>query len=49
MVPTVRSYDGFRPDLVVVGGGMGGITAALKADDLGARVLLAEPAAIGGT
>jgi pyruvate/2-oxoglutarate dehydrogenase complex dihydrolipoamide dehydrogenase (E3) component len=45
----VRSFDGFRPDLVVVGGGMGGITASLKAADLGARVLLAEPAAIGGT
>ncbi len=45
----MRTYDGFTPDLVVVGGGMGGITAALKANELGARVLLAEPAAIGGT
>jgi pyruvate/2-oxoglutarate dehydrogenase complex dihydrolipoamide dehydrogenase (E3) component len=45
----VRSYDGFTPDLVVVGGGMGGISATLRAAHLGARVLLAEPAALGGT
>jgi pyruvate/2-oxoglutarate dehydrogenase complex dihydrolipoamide dehydrogenase (E3) component len=43
------SYDGFTPDLVVIGGGMGGVSAALRANELGARVLLAEPAAIGGT
>jgi pyruvate/2-oxoglutarate dehydrogenase complex dihydrolipoamide dehydrogenase (E3) component len=45
----VRTYDGFTPDLVVVGGGMGGISAALRAESLGAKVLLAEPAALGGT
>jgi pyruvate/2-oxoglutarate dehydrogenase complex dihydrolipoamide dehydrogenase (E3) component len=45
----VRTYDGFTPDLVVVGGGMGGISATLRATALGARVLLVEPAALGGT
>ena len=45
----VRTYDGFTPDLVVVGGGMGGISATLRAAHLGARVLLVEPAALGGT
>jgi pyruvate/2-oxoglutarate dehydrogenase complex dihydrolipoamide dehydrogenase (E3) component len=45
----VRSYDGFTPDLIVVGGGMGGISAAMRANALGARVLLAEPESLGGT
>jgi len=45
----VRTYDGFTPDLVVVGGGMGGISATMRAAALGARVLLVEPATLGGT
>jgi pyruvate/2-oxoglutarate dehydrogenase complex dihydrolipoamide dehydrogenase (E3) component len=40
---------GFRPDIVVVGGGMGGISATIRARRLGARVLLLEPAKLGGT
>ena len=39
----------FAPDLVVVGGGMGGISAVLPSRRLGARVLLVEPEALGGT
>jgi glutathione reductase (NADPH) len=36
-------------DLVVIGGGSGGLACAQRAADHGARVLLAEPGAIGGT
>jgi glutathione reductase (NADPH) len=39
----------FRPDLVVVGGGMGGISCAVRARRLGARVAVIEPEALGGT
>ncbi len=39
----------FAPDLVVIGGGMGGISATVRSRRLGARVLLVEPAALGGT
>jgi glutathione reductase (NADPH) len=42
----IRSFD---PDLVVIGGGMGGISATLRARRLGARVALIEPEALGGT
>jgi pyruvate/2-oxoglutarate dehydrogenase complex dihydrolipoamide dehydrogenase (E3) component len=41
--------EGFRPDLVVIGAGMGGISCVMRARALGARVLLIEPAAVGGT
>jgi glutathione reductase (NADPH) len=39
----------FQPDLLVVGGGMGGISCAVRARRLGARVAVIEPAALGGT
>ena len=39
----------FKPDLIVVGGGMGGISCALRARRLGARVAVIEPRAVGGT
>jgi glutathione reductase (NADPH) len=41
--------DGFDCDLFVVGGGSGGVRAARMAAQRGARVLLAEAAALGGT
>jgi mercuric reductase len=37
------------PSLVIIGGGSAGLYAALKADRLGARVILIEGADIGGT
>ncbi|MEX1994090.1 MAG: glutathione-disulfide reductase [Steroidobacteraceae bacterium] len=36
-------------DLIVIGGGSGGLACAQRATKHGARVLLAEPGAIGGT
>jgi pyruvate/2-oxoglutarate dehydrogenase complex dihydrolipoamide dehydrogenase (E3) component len=39
----------FAPDLVVIGGGMGGISTTVRSRRLGARVLLVEPEALGGT
>jgi glutathione reductase (NADPH) len=36
-------------DLVVIGGGSGGLAAAQRAAEYGARVVLAEPARLGGT
>ncbi|WP_114239193.1 glutathione-disulfide reductase [Dyella sp. C9] len=36
-------------DLIVLGGGSGGLAAALRAARYGARVALLEPAALGGT
>jgi glutathione reductase (NADPH) len=39
----------FDPDLIVIGGGMGGISATMRARRLGARVAVIEPAALGGT
>jgi glutathione reductase (NADPH) len=41
--------SGFDCDLFVVGGGSGGVRAARMAAQRGARVLLAEAAALGGT
>ena len=41
--------DGFDCDLFVIGGGSGGVRAARTAAQRGARVLLAEAAALGGT
>ncbi len=41
--------NGWKPDLIVLGAGQGGIACATRATSLGARVLLAEPAALGGT
>lgn len=41
--------DGFDCDLFVVGGGSGGVRAARMAGQRGARVVLAEAAALGGT
>ena len=37
-----------RWDLVVVGGGSGGLTAAIMAGEIGARVLLVERSRLGG-
>src|ERR1700691_6789914 len=39
--------EGF--DLVVIGGGSGGLAAAQRAAEHGARVVLVEPDALGGT
>jgi glutathione reductase (NADPH) len=39
----------YAPELVVVGGGMGGISCAMRAHRLGARVAVIEPEALGGT
>lgn len=36
-------------DLIVIGGGSGGLACAQRAADHGARVVIAEPGAIGGT
>jgi glutathione reductase (NADPH) len=41
--------DGFDCDLFVVGGGSGGVRAARMAGQRGAKVMLAEAAALGGT
>src|SRR5687768_18608460 len=41
--------SGFDCDLFVVGGGSGGVRAARMAAQRGARVALAEAAAMGGT
>lgn len=41
--------SGFDCDLFVVGGGSGGVRAARMAGQRGARVMLAEAAALGGT
>jgi glutathione reductase (NADPH) len=45
----LQTVHDFRPDLVVVGGGMGGVSCAKRATRLGARVLVAEPGPLGGT
>lgn len=45
--PDPRSRTDF--DLVVLGGGSGGLAAAFRAAEHGARVALLEPAALGGT
>jgi glutathione reductase (NADPH) len=45
-VTRLEEYD---PELVVIGGGMGGISCALRARRLGARVAVIEPEALGGT
>ncbi|MEI2454360.1 MULTISPECIES: glutathione-disulfide reductase [Lysobacter] len=42
------SADG-RYDLIVVGGGSGGLAGAFRAAEYGARVALLEPGALGGT
>lgn len=39
----------FDTDLVVIGGGPGGYVAAIRAAQLGARVILVEKAKVGGT
>ena len=36
-------------DVVVIGGGPAGVTAALRASELGAKVALVERARMGGT
>jgi glutathione reductase (NADPH) len=41
--------DNARFDLFVIGGGSGGLAAAQRAADHGARVALAEPGPLGGT
>jgi glutathione reductase (NADPH) len=41
---SARSYD-----VVVLGGGSGGLAAAFRAAFYGARVAMLEPAALGGT
>lgn len=41
--PQRRLRSGFRPDVVIVGGGLGGCAAALAALEAGLRVVLTEP------
>jgi glutathione reductase (NADPH) len=36
-------------DLIVIGGGSGGLAAAFRASSHGARVAMLEPALLGGT
>jgi succinate dehydrogenase/fumarate reductase flavoprotein subunit len=38
-----------KPDVIVVGGGMAGLTAAVRASELGAKVVLFEKLRLGGT
>jgi glutathione reductase (NADPH) len=45
----VTALEGYAPELVVIGGGMGGISCAMRARALGARVAVIEPEALGGT
>jgi glycerol-3-phosphate dehydrogenase len=46
---SVTKLETFAPELVVIGGGMGGIACAMRARRLGARVAVIEPEALGGT
>src|SRR5690554_8052999 len=41
--------SGFDYDLIVLGGGSGGLAAAFRAASHGARVALLEPGELGGT
>ena len=45
----MSEIEAFSPDIVVLGAGMGGISAAMRARSLGARVLVVEPGEVGGT
>lgn len=36
-------------DLLIIGGGSGGLAAAKRAADYGARVAISEPSVLGGT
>jgi glutathione reductase (NADPH) len=45
----VTRLESYAPELIVVGGGMGGISCAMRARHLGARVAVIEPEALGGT
>ncbi len=45
----IREYGPFDADLIVVGGGSAGFAAAIEATLLGARVIMVERGALGGT
>jgi glutathione reductase (NADPH) len=45
----LTTLEEYSPELVVIGGGMGGIACAMRARRLGARVAVIEPEALGGT
>src|SRR6266487_30427 len=45
----MRSMDGVQADVVVIGGGPAGVSAALRARELGATVALVEQGELGGT
>jgi glutathione reductase (NADPH) len=45
----VTRLETYAPELIVIGGGMGGISSAMRARRLGARVAVIEPEALGGT
>lgn len=46
---TLEAMSGHPYDVAVLGGGMAGIAGALTAVRKGAKVVLFEPAALGGT
>ena len=46
---TAQAGDGYDYDLVVIGGGSGGLAGAFRAASHGARVALLEPGEFGGT
>jgi glutathione reductase (NADPH) len=45
----LTALEEYAPELLVIGGGMGGIACAMRARRLGARVAVIEPEALGGT
>ena len=49
LTAALTTLEEYAPELVVIGGGMGGIACAMRARRLGARVAVIEPEALGGT
>ncbi len=49
LTPTTPATDALSCDVAVIGGGPAGVAAALRAAELGARVVLLEAEKLGGT